>query len=68
MQECIHFLERIADRRPPRTDGENGRRVLEILHAAQQSLIDHGRPVALGGAARRVVEIETTGTTSHAPV
>ena len=67
-QECIHFLERIADRRPPRTDGENGRRVLEILHAAQRSLTDHGRPVTLADDDGRLPEIETAGTTSHAPV
>ncbi len=68
MQECIHFLERIADRQLPRTDGENGRRVLEILHAAQQSLTDHGRPVRLVADDRAEVEIETIRTTSHAPV
>jgi UDP-2-acetamido-3-amino-2,3-dideoxy-glucuronate N-acetyltransferase len=44
--ECRHFLECVRDRRNPRTDGENGLRVLKILHAAGQSIRDHGQPVA----------------------
>lgn len=45
--ECQHFLECIASRRIPRTDGENGVRVLEILHAAGDSIREHGRPIAV---------------------
>jgi predicted dehydrogenase len=52
--ECRHFLDRLDDRRPPRTDGRNGLRVLEILHAAQQSLQAHGRPVVLAGEPSRI--------------
>ncbi|UCD75386.1 MAG: Gfo/Idh/MocA family oxidoreductase [Phycisphaerales bacterium] len=44
-EECLHFIERMADRRPPRTDGLNGLRVLQILHAAQRSLVTNGQPV-----------------------
>ncbi len=44
--ECRHFLESVRDRTNPRTDGENGLRVLKILHAAGQSIRDHGQPVA----------------------
>jgi UDP-2-acetamido-3-amino-2,3-dideoxy-glucuronate N-acetyltransferase len=43
--ECRHFLESVRDRTNPRTDGENGLRVLKILHAAGQSIRDHGQPV-----------------------
>src|SRR5262249_21067185 len=40
--ECEHFLECIATRRKPNTDGENGLRVLRILHAASESVREHG--------------------------
>ncbi|MBK7546059.1 MAG: Gfo/Idh/MocA family oxidoreductase [Elusimicrobia bacterium] len=36
--ECAHFLERLADRRAPRTDGEEGLRVLSVLRRCQDSL------------------------------
>ncbi|WP_447603661.1 Gfo/Idh/MocA family oxidoreductase [Nitrospira sp. Nam80] len=36
--ECEHFLECIHSRRRPRTDGEEGLRVLTILQACQQQL------------------------------
>jgi UDP-2-acetamido-3-amino-2,3-dideoxy-glucuronate N-acetyltransferase len=36
--ECAHFLECCRDRRRPRTDGNEGLRVLRVLQAAQQSL------------------------------
>jgi len=45
--ECEHFLECIADRKTPNTDGENGLRVLKVLHAASESLREHGKPVPL---------------------
>lgn len=44
--ECQHFLECVRDHSNPRTDGENGLRVLKILHAAGQSIRDHGRPIS----------------------
>jgi predicted dehydrogenase len=44
-EECRHFIDRMADRRPPRTDGVSGLSVLQILHAAQRSLITNGQPV-----------------------
>jgi UDP-2-acetamido-3-amino-2,3-dideoxy-glucuronate N-acetyltransferase len=43
--ECRHFLECCRDRRPARTDGREGLRVLELLQAAQQSLDAGGLPV-----------------------
>ncbi len=52
-EECRHFLQRCADRQPPRTDGSEGLRVLRVLEAAQTSLEQDGeavRPAELGGA------------------
>ncbi len=43
--EVRHFIERVADRRRPLTDGASGVRVLEILHAAQESMDGEGTPV-----------------------
>ncbi|HUN62725.1 MAG TPA: Gfo/Idh/MocA family oxidoreductase [Candidatus Sulfotelmatobacter sp.] len=43
--ECEHFLERVRDRKRPNTDGENGLRVLRILHMASESIRRHGEPV-----------------------
>lgn len=51
--ECQHFLECVESRRTPRTDGENGVRVLEILHAAGQSIREHGRPMGFHGKTSR---------------
>lgn len=51
--ECQAFLDAIATRKPPITDGESGVRVLQVLQAAQRSLIMNGEPVTLpffGGA------------------
>lgn len=45
--ECSHFLECVRDRGIPRTEGESGLRVLKILHAAGQSIREHGQPVPL---------------------
>lgn len=39
--ECQHFLDCMASRRSPRTDGREGLRVLRVLNACQQSLEDH---------------------------
>jgi UDP-2-acetamido-3-amino-2,3-dideoxy-glucuronate N-acetyltransferase len=36
--ECEHFLDCLDSRRKPRTDGEEGLRVLTVLHACQQQL------------------------------
>jgi UDP-2-acetamido-3-amino-2,3-dideoxy-glucuronate N-acetyltransferase len=44
--ECLHFLECVRDRKTPRTDGRNGLQVLEVLHAAGQSIRNHGQPVS----------------------
>jgi len=36
--ECLHFLECVETRNQPRTDGEEGLRVLSVLQQCQQSL------------------------------
>jgi len=43
--ECAHFIECIREGKRPRTDGENGLRVVKVLEAAQRSLEEHGVPV-----------------------
>jgi len=43
--ECRHFLECVVERKRPRTDGESGVRVLQVLRAAQHSLASNGTPV-----------------------
>jgi predicted dehydrogenase len=45
--ECQHFLDCIEKRRPPRTDGRDGLRVVKVLEAANYSLHHNGIPVIL---------------------
>jgi predicted dehydrogenase len=45
--ECEAFLQSIANRTSPLTDGESGLRVLKVLQAAQRSLVMNGEPVQL---------------------
>ncbi|MGP8052752.1 MAG: Gfo/Idh/MocA family oxidoreductase [Limisphaerales bacterium] len=40
--ECRHFLDSLASRRAPITDGQEGLRVLTVLDACQRSLLQHG--------------------------
>jgi len=37
-RECSHFLDCVASRQPPRSDGHEGLRVLRVLNTCQQSL------------------------------
>jgi UDP-2-acetamido-3-amino-2,3-dideoxy-glucuronate N-acetyltransferase len=48
--ECTHLLECVRDRTQPRTDGENGVRVLKVLHAAGESIRGQGKLVSLEDA------------------
>jgi len=48
--ECVAFLDAVATRRPPLTDGREGLRVLRVLNACQSSL-ETGRPVETAPAA-----------------
>jgi len=50
-RECQHFLDCIKERGLPRTDGEEGLRVLRVLSACSRSLAENGRVVGLGGSA-----------------
>lgn len=43
--ECEHFLHCIKTRETPRTDGEEGLRVLKVLQSCQRSLQMNGQPV-----------------------
>jgi UDP-2-acetamido-3-amino-2,3-dideoxy-glucuronate N-acetyltransferase len=45
--ECEHFLHCIATGEPPRTDGQEGLRVLRVLNASQHSLDNNGWKVFL---------------------
>jgi UDP-2-acetamido-3-amino-2,3-dideoxy-glucuronate N-acetyltransferase len=40
--ECLHFLECIETGACPRSDGRMGLRVVQILEAAQKSLLNGG--------------------------
>ncbi len=51
-RECRHFLECIRTRSTPRTSGVEGLRVLQVLEAAQRSLMQNGRPTSLEIEAR----------------
>jgi len=51
--ECSHFLECVRDRSEPLTNGASGLAVLEVLHAAQRSLVTNGRPVQIVEGARQ---------------
>ncbi len=42
-EECLHFLESVRTRCRPRTDGEEGLRVLSVLERCQTVLEDNGR-------------------------
>ncbi len=44
--ECAHFLHCMETRTPPRTDGQEGLRVLKVLNRCQQA-IETGAPVKL---------------------
>lgn len=47
--ECKHFLECIKNNQTPKTDGEEGLRVLQILQASQESLSKDGLKLSLDG-------------------
>jgi len=44
--ECRHFVERVRDGAPPRSDGESGLRVVRVLEALQRSLERSARAAA----------------------
>jgi UDP-2-acetamido-3-amino-2,3-dideoxy-glucuronate N-acetyltransferase len=58
--ECRHFLDCVRNRKKPKTSGENGLRVLEILNLCQQSLEGGGKVLQLGRQRLRDVFIHET--------
>jgi len=46
--QCLHFLECIENKKQPRTNGQEGLRVLKILKASQASLYDNGCNIHIG--------------------
>lgn len=55
--ECSHFLECIATRRTPRTPGQEGVAVLEVLESCQKSLQMNGEPVQVASTASRITTL-----------
>lgn len=49
-RECKHFLECVSTRQAPRTDGESGAQVLEVLEACERSLLEKGNAVEVAPA------------------
>ena len=45
--ECAHFVECVRPGKRPRTDGENGLRVIQVLEAAQESLDKNGAVIKI---------------------
>jgi predicted dehydrogenase len=50
--EAEHFVQCMASRRKPKTGGEDGLKVVNILVAAQQSLKEKGSPIAIQRGAK----------------
>ena len=46
--ECQHFIDCIRNDKQPRSDGEDGLRVVKVLQAAQNSLAKGGVPIYTG--------------------
>jgi UDP-2-acetamido-3-amino-2,3-dideoxy-glucuronate N-acetyltransferase len=44
-EELAHFVDCVRSRKSPRTDGENGLRVLRVLDACQRSIEADGQPI-----------------------
>ena len=57
MLECRHFMDCIEQRREPRTPGEEGVRVLQVLQACQRSLQLNGEPVQVVQLHQRVMAL-----------
>ncbi len=47
--ECQHFVDCVRDNAVPRSDGQDGLRVVRVLEAAQRSLDQGGVPVGVEG-------------------
>jgi UDP-2-acetamido-3-amino-2,3-dideoxy-glucuronate N-acetyltransferase len=60
--ECRHFLHCIQTGQKPVTDGSEGLRVQQVLHAAQRSLENNSKAVSLKGSVAGLPEL-----TDHQP-
>jgi UDP-2-acetamido-3-amino-2,3-dideoxy-glucuronate N-acetyltransferase len=47
LEECAHFIDCVRTRRGPRTPGQEGVQVLQVLEACQRSMQMNGEPVQL---------------------
>lgn len=54
--EAEHFIDCVRDGTRPLTDGHAGLRVVTVIEALQQSLLDDRRPITLNGAATPPVQ------------
>ena len=63
--ECLHFLECVRNRKTPDTDGENGLRVLKILHAAGRSIRENGHPVSVGREAKPAFYVDPSAIVDY---
>lgn len=45
--ECLHFLECVREGKTPRSDGNSGLKVVQVVEAAQKSLRDDGSLVSI---------------------
>jgi len=55
LSECTHFLECVSTRQTPRTNGNSGVKVLQVLQACENSLNSMGAPVEVS---RRLPEYQ----------
>jgi UDP-2-acetamido-3-amino-2,3-dideoxy-glucuronate N-acetyltransferase len=58
-EECKHFAACVDEKRTPRTDGEEGLRVLRVLNAFQRSLESNGKVIRLDQPAKNFFIHET---------
>jgi UDP-2-acetamido-3-amino-2,3-dideoxy-glucuronate N-acetyltransferase len=58
-EECRHFIECVEGKHRPRTDGEEGLRVLQVLNALQCSLERKGEVVTIGEPEKKFFVHET---------
>ena len=63
--ECRHFLECLENKQQPRTDGQEGLRVLKILQASQASLDDNASNIHIGSHLKE--KLESRQVISSAP-
>jgi UDP-2-acetamido-3-amino-2,3-dideoxy-glucuronate N-acetyltransferase len=68
-EECRHFLDCVASRRAPLSDGREGLRVLKVLDACQRSLEGHSASGATAGLSSSAsLTVGQTNRGTNAPV